>query len=73
MCTGLIVVTNAMMVMEMIVPHGPGITHILDPISILLNLQAMLTVNLHKVCVEPNIVRHNILHRRDAWLRFAVC
>ena len=50
MCTGLIVVTNTMMVMETVVPHGPGITHILDPISIILNVQAMLTANMHKAC-----------------------
>lgn len=58
MCTALIVVTNTMMVMEMIVPHGPGITHILDPLSILLNLQAMLTASIYKVCHATNTIRY---------------
>ncbi len=30
-------------------PHGPGITHIIDPISILQNLAAMMTTNSYQV------------------------
>lgn len=49
-CSGLIVGTNTLMIMEYVVPHGPGITHIVDPVSILGNLIAMMTADVYQVC-----------------------